>query len=240
MAHRLTLYGSRGSGSAAVEMALRRCAVPYDMVRASTWEPDSAVRQLAEVNPLGQIPTLVLADGTVLTESAAILVHLALSHPRSELLPRSPSARAVALRGLVYIAANCYAAISVHDYPERWTTAVAKDARDGVRAAARRQLHRHWALFADQFASPSAGSSAGPLAGRSADRVAAEPADASGGEAFLGGPRPGALDMLGVVVSKWSGTRSHLARSRPGFARLLGRVQAQPDIAPVWRAHWSR
>ena len=30
----------------------------------------------AAVNPLGQIPTLVLDDGTVLSESAAILIHL--------------------------------------------------------------------------------------------------------------------------------------------------------------------
>ena len=28
--------------------------------------------------------------------------------------------RAQALRGLVFIAANCYAAIGVIDYPERW------------------------------------------------------------------------------------------------------------------------
>ena len=30
----LTLFGSNGSGSAAVEMALMRCAVPYTVVRA--------------------------------------------------------------------------------------------------------------------------------------------------------------------------------------------------------------
>lgn len=66
----LTLFGSRGSGSAAIECALRHCGVPYTIVRASTWEADSAQAELAKANPLGQIPTLILEDGTVLTEIA--------------------------------------------------------------------------------------------------------------------------------------------------------------------------
>lgn len=83
----LTLYGSAGSGSAAVEMALQAAGQPYRVVRASTWESDSAQAELRRVNPLGQIPTLVLADGTVLTESAAILIHLGLEHPGQHIVP---------------------------------------------------------------------------------------------------------------------------------------------------------
>jgi glutathione S-transferase len=55
-----TPYGSRGSGSAAVEMALRAADQPCTVVRASTWEDDSAQAELQGLNPLGQIPTLVL------------------------------------------------------------------------------------------------------------------------------------------------------------------------------------
>ena len=119
----LTLFGSRGSGSAAVEMALRTASVEYQLVRASSWEEDSALEQLLEMNPLGQIPTLRLEDGTILTESAAILIHLGLEHPASGLLPTISTARAMDIRGLVYIAANCYSAVSVSDFPEQWTTA---------------------------------------------------------------------------------------------------------------------
>ena len=93
-----TLFGSQGSGSAAVEMALRRCGWHYRVVRASTWERDSAQAELAAVNPLGQIPALVLPDGAVLTESAAILIHLALEEPTSGLLPLRPGPRAQALQ----------------------------------------------------------------------------------------------------------------------------------------------
>ncbi len=139
-----TLYGSRGSGSAAIEAALEIAGQRYHLVRASSWEADSAQAELARVNPLGQIPTLVLPDGQVMTESAAMLIELGLRHPGCGLLPADPADRAQHLRGLVFIAANCYAAISIGDFPERWTTASTQPARDMVRQAARQRLHAHW------------------------------------------------------------------------------------------------
>ena len=204
------LYGSAGSGSAAVEMALARCGQPCRVLRASTWEPDSAQAELQRVNPLGQIPTLVAPDGGVLTESAAILIHLGLVFPESGLLPDGPAARAQALRALVFIAANCYAAIGVVDYPERWCTGDDKALHERVRSGARARLHHCWSLFADQFpASP-----------------------------YLGGQAPNAVDMLAAVVSRWSGARAHLQRARPGFHDTLLRVEAHPDLAPVFTRHW--
>src|SRR5687768_2819985 len=125
-----TLYGSRGSGSAAIEVALRACQLSYKVVRASTWEADSALDELARVNPLRQIPTLLLPDGSVMTESAAILIHLGLVAPEGRLLPQDVAPRAQAIRGLVFIAANCYSAIGINDYPERWTTASTQPAQE--------------------------------------------------------------------------------------------------------------
>ena len=110
-----TLYGKQGSGSASTEIALSLVGAPFRVVETASWEPNAAFDELLKVNPLGQIPTLVLPDGTVLSESAAILVHLGLVHSDSTLLPHSTSARAQAIRGLVFIAANCYAAISIID-----------------------------------------------------------------------------------------------------------------------------
>src|SRR5512146_2944098 len=115
-----TLYGTQGSGSAAVEVALEAIGAPFRTVRASAWEPDSAVDELARLNPLEQVPTLQLPDGSVMTESAAILLQLGLAHPQAGLLPADASGRAQAIRGLVFIAANCYAAISIADFPARW------------------------------------------------------------------------------------------------------------------------
>ena len=115
----LTLYGHRGSGSAAMEAAQVLAHLPYRPVQAASWVPESAVDELRRNNPLAQIPALTFGDGSVMTESAAILIELGLRHPASGLLPADPAARAQALRGLVYLAANCYAMIGVIDFPDR-------------------------------------------------------------------------------------------------------------------------
>lgn len=206
----LTLYGTQGSGSAAIEAALTWAAVPCRQVDASSWKPGPGLDELSRVNPLRQIPTLLLDDGSVLTESAAILIHLGLSLPEAGLLPVEPARRAQAIRGLVFIAANCYAAISIIDYPERWCADCDEATRARIMAGTRERLHQHWALFADQFQ--------------------AEP--------FLNGEAPGALDMLAAVVSKWSGSRPHLQRARPDFYATLQRIETHPRLAAVFTQHW--
>ena len=207
-----TLYGKTGSGSAAIEAALTLTRQPFRIVETATWEQNDAYAELLAVNPLGQIPTLVLDDGTALSESAAILIHLGTVHDDSKLLPRDLSARAQAVRGLVYIAANCYAAISIIDYPERWCAEADADeaVKERIRAGTRARLHRHWELFADVF-------SATPC---------------------LGGSDLSALDLLAAVVSKWSGARQHLARHRPAFHETLQRIESVPDVAPIFARHW--
>ena len=184
-----TLYGKKGSGSATTQIALEVAGAPYRVVETASWEPNDAFQELLRVNPLGQIPTLVLPDGSVLSESAAILIHLGSVYPDSGLLPRDHSARAQAVRGMVFIAANCYAAISVIDFPERWCLDADSDdaVKERIRAGTRARLHRHWEMFADLFPT-------GP---------------------YLGGEELGALDIHAAVVSKWSGARKHLEAQRP-------------------------
>ena len=207
-----TLFGFKGSGSAAVECALELAGAPYRIVEAASWEDNAALAELERANPLGQIPTLQLPGGSVLTESAAILMHLAFAFPGAGLLSAEPIERDRALRGLVFIAANCYSCITVIDYPERFTTATDDAARQALRAGATERLHRHWDIFADLY----------PVAdGR-----------------FIGGGQPGALDLLAAVVSKWSGTRRHVKTSRPAFAALVERVDAHPAVARVFGRHW--
>jgi GST-like protein len=204
------LYGHQGSGSAAIEIALDIAGQPHRIVSAATWDAQSALDELRRVNPLQQIPALVFPDGGMMTESAAILIELGLRHPKSGLLPAEPHARAQAIRGLVYIVANCYAAIGVIDYPERWCDACDDATRGRIRAGTKARLHMLWERFADQF-------DAAP---------------------WLSGPQLGALDALAVVVSKWSGARRHLAQARPEFHALLQRIEAHPQVAPVLARHW--
>ena len=208
----IVLYGSQGSGAAIAEVALEIVGVPYRSVNAASWKPDerAGLDELRRVNPLAQIPTLVLDDGSVLTESAAILIELGLRYPQSGLLPTAAEKRAQVIRGLVYVAANCYAAIGVIDFPERFCTDADEALQERIRAGTRKRLHELWDRFADTFA--------------------ASP--------FLTGERLGALDILAAVVSKWSGSRKHLAQSRPAFHALIGKIEADPVVARVFARHW--
>jgi len=208
----LTLYGIQGSGSASTEAALEIAGVPYRRVEAASWQPSPGLDELKRVNPIAQIPTLVLDDGSILTESAAILIHLGLVHAESGLLASDPQRRGQQIRGLVYIGANCYAGIGILDYPERWYPDPDDAVRKAMQARGRARLHELWQIFADQFP--------------------ARP--------WLSGERLGALDILAATVSMWSGARKALAASRPEFSRLLAGIESDPRIAAVWARHWPR
>src|SRR5258707_12289756 len=112
----LTLFAAKGCGSAAIEALLELADVPYERVDAPPWETSAASARLRTHNPLGQVPTLLLEDGTIVTESAALVLWLAGQHP--VLAPSAPAARAAFHRWVVFLAANVYAALGVGDHPE--------------------------------------------------------------------------------------------------------------------------
>ena len=201
----LTLYGTKGSGSAAVEAALRLAGQPFQLVDAASWVPTPGLEKLKRMNPLVQVPTLVLDDGTVMTESAAILIWAGLRFPQSGLLPAEP---AQAIRGIVYIAANCYAAIGIIDYPPRFCAECDEATVERIRTGTRSRLHEYWRIFADEFGTQ------------------------------MNVARPGALDVLAAVVSRWSGARAHLAAERPALHAIIERVEADARIADIFRRHW--
>jgi GST-like protein len=204
------LYGTQGSGSSIVEIGLRWCGQEYRTVHASSWENASEQDALRALNPLMQIPTLRTPEGEVLTESGAMLMHLGLRFPAAGLLGSDERHRDQILRGLVYIAANCYSCISIIDYPERYSTRTEKDDREAIIAGTKARLHKHWEIFGDMFP----------------------------GGPWLSGAKPGALDAMAVIVSKWSGSRKHLEQHRPGLFALLQRIEALPDVAELCARHW--
>ena len=205
-----TLYGKQGSGSATIEAALAMAGAPYRLVETASWATNDAFRDLLKVNPIGQVPTLVLPEGGALSESAAILIHLDVAHPAASLLPRDEHSRAQAIRGLIFVAANCYSAITVIDFPERFCAESDEPTRERIRAGTRARLHRHWEIFADLFP--------------------ARP--------FLSGNEIGALDLYAAVVSRWSGAREHLAATRPPFHAALSRIDMHPKVAAVFARNW--
>jgi GST-like protein len=199
------LYRCAGCGSAMVEAAFVLAGQPLTLVEASRWEGRERLPELETLNPLGQVPTLVWPDGTVQSESAAILVELALRHPQAGLLPAEPALRAQALRWLVYLPANIYPQYTIRDFPERWSDDPA--VRSALVGAATGRIQAGWQLL--------------------------EAALAPHGR-FAFGDRPGALDLAIAVISRWTPGRAWFNRACPRLAALARAVDRVPALAPVW------
>ena len=114
------LYGRPGSGSLAVQMALEEIGAPYERIWVGTGAAD--VAQFRETNPTGRVPALMLPDGTVMFESAAMLIHLALAHPKSALAPQPGTNRHAAfLQWMVFLSANVYESVLRVYYSARYS-----------------------------------------------------------------------------------------------------------------------
>jgi GST-like protein len=115
------VLGCRGCGSAIAEAALVLAEVPYDREEVDYTQPGPARDRLLAHNPLGQVPTVILPDGAVMTETAAIALHLDELVPAAGLFPapRDPLRRD-ALRWLTFLIAAVYPTFTYGDEPEKW------------------------------------------------------------------------------------------------------------------------
>lgn len=87
----LTLYASPGSSSFAPHIVLQEIGVPFELTLITHHGEGAETHKPAfhKMNPKGRVP--VLTDGEfVLTESAAILIHLASQHQEARLMPSGP------------------------------------------------------------------------------------------------------------------------------------------------------
>ena len=82
------LFARPGWGSVLVEAQLAWYGLPYEIEDLDDlFKSTEARERLRPVNPLAQVPTLMLPDGQVLTESAAITLHLADATQSADLVP---------------------------------------------------------------------------------------------------------------------------------------------------------
>jgi glutathione S-transferase len=117
------LYNRIGSGGFAVEAALELAGAPYELVEFDSKPGAEMPERFRATNPWGQVPALGLPDGTVMTETAAILIHLANCFPSKGLAPPPGTpAHATFLRWTVFASVNLYEAVLRRGYTVRYTT----------------------------------------------------------------------------------------------------------------------
>jgi len=203
------LYGDRGSGSAPVEMALAEIGAAVE-TRPVPLEHDAQLAaDYRRLNPMGRIPTLVLPDGTVVTESLAILLTLADLRPEAALLPPAgDSGRAIALRWMALVAGEFYPCVTRSDYPERFSADPTH--APAIKARAQEMGREIWRII-------EAGAAPAP---------------------FILGARFSLADLYLAVLSRWMGGRTWIPRHCPRLEAMTQAVAARPAIAPVWARHF--
>ena len=150
----MTLYGERGWGSVLIEAQLDWYGQDYVFREVGDlFKSAEARRKLAELNPVSQVPTLVMADGTVVTESAAITLYLAELNGDDSLVPAAGSSERLAfLRWLVFIVANIYPTYTYGDDPARFVSG--PEAQKDFRQHVDDYRARMYTVFEDQAAAP--------------------------------------------------------------------------------------
>ena len=201
-----TLYGAAGSGSVPVEAAMTLIGLDYRLIEAVTWEGDAERDKVAAVNPMRQIPALVLPNGEVLTESAAILIWLADAHPEARLAP-SPDdpRRAQFLRWMTFIPSAIYSMFWVRDLPSRLVGDDAA-AQEQVRLRTVERIAECWRVMDSQI-----------TPGR-----------------FLLGDDLSVLDLYVAVASRWTPRRARFYAEAPRMAEVVRRVDALPELQSFW------
>ena len=214
MTTRYVLFTAKRSGAASVEVMLGALGLEFELKDATPWSdpPGPYFEELKTVNPLGQLPTLVTPGGEILTESVAVLWTLLERHPSDWVPALSTRDRATCLRWMQFVAATVYTAVGVADYPARWTTSRAPAARAAVERAAVARMKLGWDIVAEAFPQKSG---------------------------FLLGPQPYVCDVYLANLSRWWKMRDYLQDAHPKFAAMMRRVDKLPEVAPVWKRHWT-
>jgi len=203
------LYGNPGWGSVLVEAQLAWYGLDYETVEAGDVFASSSARDdLATLNPIAQVPVLILQDGSLMTESAAITLHLADITGSDDLVPAAREAkRAAFLRWLIFLVANIYPTFTFADDPSRFIAA--EGARNAYRAAVDAHAQKLWRIVEDHAAAPW----------------------------FLG-ERFSALDIYVCAMTRWRPQRLWFAANTPKLAAIALAADDLPKLAPVWRRNF--
>jgi glutathione S-transferase len=102
-----TFYWTPFACSLVSHVVLHETGHPHQAVALPTSRDGAGDQAYAAINPARTVPVLVTADGP-LTQSTAILVHLAERHPDSGLLPTAAGARGQVLSALAFATSDIH------------------------------------------------------------------------------------------------------------------------------------
>ena len=139
----VTLYGFPGSCSLIVMIALEEAAWAFDIVVQNLIADEQFKQPYPAVNPKGRVPALAV-DDNILTEIPAILLYIAESEPKAEMLPTltDPMKRAQIMSRVSWLASSTLAACNLLALPDNacGDTAAQRSVRQSALSSIERDL----------------------------------------------------------------------------------------------------
>ncbi|MFY8116796.1 MAG: glutathione S-transferase family protein [Roseateles sp.] len=211
------LHYHPGNASMAPHILLRELGAAFELLLVDRQRNAHKSPDYLKLNPNGLIP--VLQDGDlVLYETAAILLHLADTHPQAELAPAlGTPERAQFYKWLIWLTNTLQPALMAYFYPERWVAPGHEAGAAEVKTCAEARVVELLEQLEQQLQSHG-----GP---------------------WLLGQRYSAADALAFMLCRWTRGLARPARSRPAIAAYLQRMLERPAVqqtlaaeglAPPW------
>ena len=201
----VVLYGARSTASLVVHWLLIELGIEHELVLLDIERREHKTPGYLAINPQGRVPTLVI-DGQVLTESAAICMHLADLHPASGLAPATGTpARADYYRWM------CFAAYTLMPPYRAWFYAdepAGAGNAEAAREQARLAIEAAWQQVDDHLRAH------GPY--------------------MLGGS-VSVVDFIFTMLMRWSRNMPRPSDDWPALHALARRMKDMPSFREVYR-----
>src|SRR5690606_26917304 len=201
----VVLYGSQSTASLVVHGLLIELGIGHELHQLDFDRREQKSPRYLALNPAGRVPTLVI-DGQVLTESAAIAMHLADLHPEAGLSPAPGTPeRGDYYRWMFFCAYTLMPAYRGWFYPDE---PAGPEQVERVRASSRAVIEGAWQQVADHL-------------------------DAGG--PYLLGERRSVADFMLTMLMRWSRNMPRPSDRWPALAAHAARMKGLPSFAEVYR-----
>lgn len=117
----LTLHYAPGTIAIAVAITLHEAGLEHETVRVDFANAEQTKPPYHRLNPKGRVPVLVTPEG-VLTETGALLEHIAALAPQTDLVPTDPFAAAKMRETMYWLASTMHVNHAHRRRGSRWAT----------------------------------------------------------------------------------------------------------------------
>ncbi len=212
----IKLYGRIGTGVASVEALMNELEVPHEYIEVPVNKDDAYRSDPAffDINPLGQVPYILCEDGTIMSESGAMMIAIADRFGRNKMVDHGlyiPSAddpvRNTYIRFMLFFATGIYYHHLFYAYSNRYVSS--PTAQGELRTNALKELEKLFRFSTTQL----------------------------GNQAYFLGDDCSPFDLYAAMLFTWYPNFPEFALKNPIIKEFCKRVMTRPKSKKIWEKH---